>query len=143
MADPDPASTPIRVLVVDDEVDFAAALATRLQRRGFAADAVFSGQEGVRRAEAGRTDVLILDLKMPGMDGLETLRQVRRSAPRVHVIVLTGHGTVASGIEGMQIGAADFLQKPADIDTLCAAIVAAADEVAAQGAVPDKEEAES
>lgn len=117
---------PIRVLVVDDEVDFATALAARLRRRGFAADAVFDGAAGLHRAAEGDIDVLVLDLRMPGMDGLETLRQVRRAAPAVRVIVLTGHGTVESGIEGMQIGAADFLQKPADIETLSAAIVAAA-----------------
>lgn len=134
MAGPDTASTPIRVLVVDDEVDFATALAARLRRRGFAADAVFSGEDGARRAEAGQADVLILDLKMPGMDGLETLRRVRRAAPAVRVIVLTGHATVASGVDGMQIGAADFLQKPADIDTLCAAVVAAATPSAATDA---------
>ena len=120
------APTPIRVLVVDDEVDFATALALRLRRRGFAADAVFAGEEGLHRAAAGDVDVLVVDLRMPGMDGLETLRAVRAAAPGVRVIVLTGHGTVASGIEGMQIGAADFLQKPADIETLSAAIIAAA-----------------
>ncbi|MEW5984733.1 MAG: response regulator [Acidobacteriota bacterium] len=125
MAVSDPAFAPIRVLVVDDEVDFATALASRLQRRGFTADAVFTGEDAVRRAEAGEADVLVLDLKMPGTDGLETLRRVRRRTPSVRVIVLTGHGTVESGIDGMQIGAADFLQKPADIDTLCAAIVTA------------------
>ncbi len=124
MTSPEPASTAIRVLVVDDEVDFATALASRLQRRGFAAAAVFSGEDAIRRAAAGEADVLILDLKMPGMDGLATLREVRRVSPRVRVIVLTGHGTVASGIEGLQIGAEDFLQKPADIGNLCAAILA-------------------
>lgn len=113
------------MLVVDDEVDFATALAARLQRRGFIASAVFSGAEAVR--SAGAADVIVLDLKMPGMDGLATLREVRMIAPAVRVIVLTGHGTVASGIDGMQIGAEDFLQKPADIETLCTAIIAAAE----------------
>ena len=117
---------PIRVLVVDDEVDFATALAARLQRRGFIAIAAFSGVDAVQHAASGAVDVMVLDLKMPGMDGLATLREVRRVAPAVRVIVLTGHGTVASGIDGMQIGAEDFLQKPADIETLCTAIIAAA-----------------
>jgi DNA-binding response OmpR family regulator len=116
----------VKVLVVDDEVDLANALVTLLRRRGFAAAAVFSGTDAVARAAAGGVDVLVLDLKMPGQDGLETLRQVRQRAPAVRVIMLTGHGTVATGVEGMAAGAVDFLQKPADIDALCVAIVAAA-----------------
>lgn len=120
------ASSSLRVLVVDDEEDFATALAVRLQRRGFAATAVGSGAEAVASVRGAAFDVMVLDLKMPGMDGLATLREVRRIAPAVRVLVLTGHGTVASGIEGMQIGADDFLQKPTDIEALCTAIVAAA-----------------
>jgi DNA-binding response OmpR family regulator len=119
-------SMPLRVLVVDDEVDYATALVARLRRRGFTADAVFSGADAVTRVRTGATDVLLLDLKMPGLDGLATLRAVRQVAPRVRVIVLTGHGTVASGVEGMQIGADDFLLKPVDIDVLCIAITATA-----------------
>ncbi len=126
MAETEASPAPIRVLVVDDETDFATALAARLQRRGFAAATAFSGADAVRRARSGEIDVVLLDLKMPEMDGLATLRELRRVAPRTVVIVLTGHATVASGIEGMEIGADDFLQKPADIDTLCTAIIATA-----------------
>jgi DNA-binding response OmpR family regulator len=115
------------VLVVDDEVDFATALTARLRRRGFDATAVFSGAAAIAAAGAGGVDVMILDLKMPGIDGLAALRSVRAAAPSCQVIVLTGHGTVASGIEGMQVGAEDFLQKPVDIETLCTAIIAAAE----------------
>ncbi len=117
----------IRVLVVDDEEDFATALVERLQRRGFAADAVFAGRAALDRLAATSYDVAVLDLKMPGLDGLATLREIKRTRLDVAVIVLTGHGTVASGIDGMQIGAADFLQKPVDLDALCTAIRAAAD----------------
>jgi DNA-binding NtrC family response regulator len=117
----------LRVLVVDDEQDFATALAERLRRRGLAADAVFSGHEALGRLAIAPYDVMVLDLKMPGLDGLSTLRQARQAHPDIQVVVLTGHGTVASGIEGMQVGAADFLQKPADIDDLCTAIRAAAE----------------
>jgi CheY-like chemotaxis protein len=117
----------IRVLVVDDEDDFATALVERLRRRGFAAEAVFSGQAALERLGAGRHDVAVLDLKMPGIDGLAALREIKRAGLAVAVIVLTGHGTVASGIDGMQIGAADFLQKPVDVDALCTAIRAAAE----------------
>ncbi|MEW6368066.1 MAG: response regulator [Acidobacteriota bacterium] len=118
---------PIRVLVVDDEVDFASALTERLRRRGYSADAAFSGAEALEHARKAEYDAILLDLKMPGMDGLETMRQLRKIDPHAQVVVLTGHGTVAAGIEGMQIGAADFLQKPADIGMLATAIDAAAE----------------
>lgn len=117
-----------RVLVVDDEVDFATALVTRLSRRGFVAEAAFSGQEALTRLSPSTYDVVILDLKMPGMDGLEVLREIRRRDEAVRVVVLTGHGTVSAGIEGMQVGAADFLQKPIDFDVLCTTIEALAAE---------------
>ena len=122
---------PVRVLVVDDEVDFASALALRLRRRGFAAAEAYSGEEGATRVEQGDIDVVVLDLKMPGPDGIHTLRRIRRTAPGVRVIVLTGHGTVAAGVAGMQCGADDFLLKPVDLDTLCAAILTAAEPRAA------------
>jgi DNA-binding response OmpR family regulator len=119
----------IRVLIVDDEEDFATALAQRLRRRGFVADAVFTGEAALERLSKEPHDVAVLDLKMPGMDGLETLRALKRAGIGVAVVVLTGHGTVASGIEGMQIGAADFLQKPVDLAVLCTAIRAASERV--------------
>ena len=115
----------IRVLVVDDEKDFASAIVAQLARRGFQASAAFSGPEALESIQADDYDAVVLDLKMPGMDGLETLQKIRRIAPHLEVIVLTGHGTVAAGIGGMQLGAADFLQKPVHIQTLCTAIEAA------------------
>lgn len=117
----------IRVLVVDDEKDFASAIAERLARRGFGAVAVYSAAEALTYLGSSPADVVVLDLKMPGMDGLTALREIRKLHPGVQIIVLTGHGTVASGIEGMQGGAADFLQKPVTIDVLCTAIAAAAE----------------
>ncbi len=132
---------PIRVLVVDDEEDFASALVTRLTRRGFSARAAFSGAAALAELESHPAQVVILDLKMPGMDGLETLHRIRRRHPEVQVIVLTGHGTVASGIEGMQIGAADYLRKPIPIETLCTAILAAADK-GRSGVIPGSGEEE-
>ena len=121
----------IRVLIVDDEEDFATALVERLRRRGFMADAVFSGEAALERLSCHAYDVAVLDLKMSGIDGLGTLREIKRFGFAVAVVVLTGHATVASGIEGMQIGAADFLQKPVDLETLCTSIRGAADRAAA------------
>jgi DNA-binding NtrC family response regulator len=117
----------IRVLVVDDEKDFASAIVERLARRGFDAAAAFSAPEALALLGQSPSDVVVLDLKMPGMDGLTALREIRKLHPQVQVIVLTGHGTVASGIEGMQGGAADFLQKPVTIEVLGTAIAAAAE----------------
>ncbi len=116
----------VRVLVVDDERDFATALGERLTWRGYEAVTAFSGSQAL--SELGRGfDVVVLDLRMPEMDGLETLAKIRDLDPHVQVVVLTGHGSVSSGIEGMRGGAADFLQKPASIDELCMAIDAAAE----------------
>jgi DNA-binding NtrC family response regulator len=115
------------VLLVDDEQDFATALGERLAKRDFAAEAVFDGEAALERVRRSVYDVMVVDLRMPGMGGLATLRATRAIDPHLQVVVLTGHGTVASGIEGMQIGAADFLQEPADIELLSTAIRAAAD----------------
>lgn len=117
----------IRVLVVDDEEDFATATATRLDHRGFAAQVALSGRAAIEAVAHAPFDVVILDLLMPELDGIETLRELRRIDPHVEVVFLTGHGTVASGIEGMQLGAADFLQKPVSIEVLCTAVDAAAE----------------
>ena len=113
---------PVRVLVVDDEEDFATAVATRLRRRGYSTSAVFSGRDALRLVQETQYDVMVLDLKMPEMDGAEVLRQARRLDPHLEVVVLTGHGTVRTGIEGMQLGASDFLQKPLPIEHLCTVV---------------------
>ena len=117
---------PVQVLVVDDEEDFATAVAARLRRRGYSVSAVFSGRDALRLVQTAQFDVMVLDLKMPEMDGPEVLRQVRRLDPHLEVVVLTGHGTVQTGIEGMQLGASDFLQKPLPIEHLCTVVEAVA-----------------
>jgi DNA-binding NtrC family response regulator len=133
------ARRPVRVLVVDDEQDFADALVTRLMRRGYSATGAFSGAAALESLRRNPVDVVVLDLKMPGMDGLEVLREIRHLDPDVRVVVLTGHATVSSGIDGMRLGAADFLQKPVGIELLCTAIDAAA----ARGAGGPSDEEES
>ena len=117
------------VLVVDDEVQFVETLVKRLAKRGVKVRSTYSGQEALDAlagSGATRTDVVILDVKMPGMDGLETLAAIKEEHPLVEVIMLTGHATVESAIEGMKQGAYDYLMKPCDLDLLMAKLNEAA-----------------
>lgn len=117
------------VLVVDDEEQFVETLVKRLERRGVKARSAFSGTEALEALADGgatRTDVVILDVKMPVMDGLETLAAIKKQHPLVEVIMLTGHATVESAIEGMKKGAFDYLMKPCDLDVLMAKLTEAA-----------------
>jgi DNA-binding NtrC family response regulator len=106
------------VLLVDDEIGFLEALVKRLVRRNVDATAVHSGADALVQIEDRPLDVVILDVKMPGMDGLETLREIKKRRPLVEVIMLTGHADVEVAIEGMEQGAFDYLMKPCDIDEL-------------------------
>ena len=118
------------VLVVDDEVQFVETLIKRLNKRGVKVRAAHSGQEALDALEGGgatRTDVVILDVKMPVMDGLETLTAIKKQHPLIEVIMLTGHATVESAIEGMKHGAFDYLMKPCDLDLLMEKLNEAAD----------------
>ena len=89
-----------------------------LTRRGIVVHAAFTGEEGLRLLDAEPVDVAVIDLKMPGMSGLEVLRRIRAEKPGVRVILLTGHATMESGLEGMKLGAEDFLLKPQDPEDL-------------------------
>ena len=112
-----------RILIVDDEVDFGTTLAERLELRGYAAKAVSGAQEAmVVLADNWRPDVVLLDLMMPGVDGLATLDLIKQHDPKIQVIILTGHGSTESGIIGMQRGLFDYLMKPVDIGELIARI---------------------
>lgn len=115
----------LRVLLVDDEEDFVRSVAKVLGRRGFDVGVALSGEDGLAQLDAHRFDVAVMDLRMPGMDGLEALAVARRRHPDLKVIILTGHGTASLGIEGMRLGAVDFLTKPVDPDALALAIQAA------------------
>jgi DNA-binding NtrC family response regulator len=113
----------LSVLVVDDEVGFVEALSRRLGKRGLRVATATSGQQALDVLGGGgatTTDVVILDVKMPGMDGLEALALIKERHPLVEVIMLTGHATVESAIEGMKRGAFDYLMKPCDMDALIA-----------------------
>jgi len=106
------------ILLVDDEVAFANNLLKLLSKRGYDVVVEYNGADAVKRVGEKEFDVIILDMKMPGMDGIATLKEIKKKAPFVEVVILTGHGSIESGIEGMQLGAFDFLMKPVRIDDL-------------------------
>jgi DNA-binding NtrC family response regulator len=111
--------TGTKLLIVDDEEAFVSAISKRLTLREINVSSAFSGQEGLDKlAEDPQTDVVLLDVKMPGMDGIETLKQIKAGYPTIEVIMLTGHATIDSAIEGMKQGAFDYLLKPVAIDDL-------------------------
>jgi DNA-binding NtrC family response regulator len=105
-------------MLVDDEKDFVEMLSLRLKENEENVIAAYNGQECLDILEKTPVDVIILDVKMPGMDGIETLKQIKKRHPLVEVILLTGHGTIQSAVEGMKLGAFDFLLKPADFKEL-------------------------
>ena len=108
----------IRLLLVDDEEDFRITLAGRLKRRNIDVTDIGSGQEAIELVREKSFDVAVVDIKMPGMDGIETLRQIKKIAPLVEVILLTGHASVEAGIEGMKSGAYDYVIKPYNVNDL-------------------------
>jgi len=109
---------PFRIMVVDDEEDFLETIVKRLRRRRVDVTGVESGLEALRKLEEEPFDVVILDVKMPGMDGIDVLKRIKKRWPRVEVIMLTGHASVESGIQGLQHGAFDYVMKPAELDDL-------------------------
>jgi CheY-like chemotaxis protein len=113
----------IRVLLVDDEADFRRATRAPLERRGFAVTEAGDGETALEMIRQARPDIVLLDLKMPGRSGIETLRELRRIEPRLPVIVLTGHGGFSEALAGIRLQIVDFLQKPMDIDRLAARIL--------------------
>lgn len=107
------------ILLVDDEAPFIETMQKRLTKRGLTVAAALSGSEALDVLGKHRNiDVVILDVKMPGMDGLETLQEIKKKLPLVEVIMLTGHATVESAVEGMKLGAYDYLMKPCDQEEL-------------------------
>jgi len=112
-------SQSIRVMIVDDEERFALGLAKLLKARGFEAQTAFDGFKALEAMEqGGQFDVVVLDIKMPGLDGIATLTEIKRRAPESEVIMLTGHATIESGTRAMRLGAYDYLMKPCDIEDL-------------------------
>jgi DNA-binding NtrC family response regulator len=111
-----------RILIVDDEKDFTESLAERLALRDYDVSTSFSGEEALEKLKTYNLDVVILDVQMPGLDGIETLREIKRIKPLTEVIMLTAHATVETAIRGMQLGALDYLMKPCDNEELVSKI---------------------
>ncbi len=112
----------IEILIVDDEVEFAEAFAERLRLRGFTAHIAYGGEQALRIVEEGAAKIMVLDLKMPGMDGMEVLRRVKKNHPEVEVIILSGHGSEMDEAYGRTLGAFCYLRKPADIGDILEAV---------------------
>jgi len=107
------------VLLVDDEVSFVETFSERLELRDFEISKAFSGEEALEVLDENKNvEVVILDVKMPGMDGIETLAEIKRKNPLIEVMMLSGHADVESAIDGMKQGAFDYLMKPVDMDQI-------------------------
>lgn len=115
----------IKVLIADDEMEFASTLVARLQIRKFKTAMVITGEAALTAVSEYQPDVLLLDLKMPDLDGLEVLARVKHDFPDLKVIILTGHGSFEIGHEGMRLGAFDYIMKPVDLNLLIEKIVEA------------------
>ncbi len=111
-----------KVLLVDDEQDFLDALGERMRARGMKVSTAASAVDAIKMADREAYDAIVLDLQMPGMDGLEALKALKDKNPDLQIILLTGHATVEKGIQAMKLGAMDLLEKPADLETLTAKI---------------------
>lgn len=105
-------------MIADDEIEFASTLVARLRLRNFAATMTNSGKATLSAIEKNQPDVLVLDLKMPDLDGLEVLASLHEKYPALAVIILTGHGSFEAGRRGMELGAYDYIMKPVDLNLL-------------------------
>jgi len=118
----------IKLLLVDDEKGFLDTVSKRLKKREVAVSVAYNGEDALTTLENDKTiEAVVLDVKMPGMDGIQTLMEIKKRFPLVEVIMLTGHATVETAINGMKLGAFDYLMKPCDIDVLIALAGEAAD----------------
>ena len=106
------------VLLVDDEEEFLQTLVKRLNKRNINASGIGNGEEALEILGRNPVDVVVLDVRMPGMDGIQTLKEIKKRFALIEVVMLTGHASMEVAIEGMEIGAFDYLMKPVDIDEL-------------------------
>lgn len=108
----------VAVLLIDDETEYLETLMKRLKKRNLRVNGVSSGEAALASLKENPVDVVVLDVRMPGMDGIQTLREIKKINPLVQVIMLTGHANVEVAIQGMELGAFDYLMKPANMDEL-------------------------
>jgi DNA-binding NtrC family response regulator len=108
----------IKLLLVDDEEEFVQTLAERIKMRDLGPDIALDGEGALKKVDDEAPDVMVLDLKMPGIDGMEVLRKVKKAYPKIQVIILTGHGSKKDEKEARRLGAFEYLQKPVDIEKL-------------------------
>jgi len=108
----------VQLLIVDDEERFLKTTTILMEKRGIQTKSASSGMEALRIIDDSPVDVVVLDVKMPGMDGVETLKRIKRHYPLIEVIMLTGHGSVDSAVKGLRMGAFDYVMKPCDIPDL-------------------------
>jgi CheY-like chemotaxis protein/cytidylate kinase len=134
---------PSRVLLVDDEREFVQTLSERLEMRDVGSAVAYDGESALRMVEDDEPDVIILDLRMPGIDGIEVLRRVKRSHPRIEVIILTGHGSEEDRTTCMELGAFAYLQKPVDIEALSETLKRAHEKARASTATGESQEDET
>lgn len=111
-----------RILLVDDEERFVHTLSKRLAARGFFVECAYSGLDALGILQTKPFDVVLLDVRMPGMDGVDTLRALKKIQPLVQVIMLSGNASINAAIEGMRLGAMDYLLKPADLEDILAKV---------------------
>ena len=107
-----------KVLLVDDEEDFLEIMSERMEARGMQVVTCTSAEEAIEKIKQETFDAIVLDFMMPGMDGMHALKEIKAKRPESQIILLTGHATVEKGVEAMKMGAADFLEKPADLEAL-------------------------
>jgi len=107
-----------KVLLVDDEEDFLTALSQRLELRGLQVRTATSGEAAIAKIHEEEFDLIVLDLAMPGIDGIETLRKIKSIQANAEIVMLTGHGSIKTSMEAMKLGAEDFLEKPVDFSQL-------------------------
>ncbi len=107
-----------KVLLVDDEIEFLQTLSSRLELRGLTVDTATSGEAAIDKIKQQEFDVIVMDLSMPGIDGIETMEKIKEINPVAELIMLTGHASVESGVKAIKTGAGDFLQKPVEMSTL-------------------------
>ncbi len=107
-----------KVLLIDDEKEFLDIMSQRMETRGMSVTTATSGDDALELARKKNFDAIVVDLQMPGMDGIEALKEFKQITPDIQVILLTGNATLQKGIEAMKEGAMDLLEKPADLDLL-------------------------